>query len=459
MTSFSPVEADIRYLVDKYSLNGPSYYSYPTVVGFVDSDNSNAEFISDVNKSNSDSLSLYVNIPYCQQLCYYCGCSREITKDRAKGRKIAELLKEEMSLKAPFFNGRTIRSLHIGGGSPNFLVGEDFTYLMEALRSLFRFDDQASLSIELDPRTTLKEQVVLYGSLGFSRVSFGVQDFNDDVQKAINRVQSKESVYNLVELAHQSGFQSINIDLVYGLPLQSRETFKQTLEEAVRLGTSRVVVTKYSHLPSAFPNQRMLEKFRMPDSLSKTHMLIDAISILERAGYKYIGVDHFALPGDPLTVACDKRELLRNFLGYDVRHSEDILGIGPYSISEINGNFYQNAKSIAGYSREIKNGGMAISRSMQRTASDRSRWGVIHSLLCYGEAVFESLGLDLHAFQRVFRDEMVMLKEFESDGLISIDRRGFYLSNLGRLFVRNICMAFDSCFSSRVYRERFPKTV
>ncbi|WP_445676207.1 oxygen-independent coproporphyrinogen III oxidase [Pseudomonas aeruginosa] len=454
-----PSDADVQYLISKYSSNGPSYYSYPTVVGFDDLNDSKNVFVSDVLESSSSSLSLYINIPYCQQLCYYCGCNREVTKDRAKGKKLIDGLKKEVALKAPFFKGRTVKSLHVGGGSPNFLENEDFVELMDFVRTLFEFDSEAALSIELDPRTTLKEQIELYANYGFSRVSYGVQDFNSEVQKAINRIQPKEIVYDLVEIARQSGFLSINIDLVYGLPLQTRETFRDTLEDAVSLGTSRVVVTKYSHLPAAFPNQRLLEGFIIPDSLSKMHMIIDAINILRGVGYEYIGVDHFALPDDSLAIAKENRNLLRNFLGYDVCHSKDILGLGPYSISEINGNFYQNTKNVNQYLQEVRSGKDAISKYLKRSSSDRVRWNIIHEFLCYGEIAYKKFGGDFKNFQELFWREMIMLRDFESDGLVNIDSGGLALTGLGRVFIRNICMAFDEKFCSQVYDERFPKTV
>jgi oxygen-independent coproporphyrinogen III oxidase len=404
---------------------------------------------------------LYVHIPFCEHICFYCACNKIATKSKDKADYYLELLEKEAQNYQYTFANRPIEQLHFGGGTPTFLTTYQITWLMQILRDNFQLldDDMGEYSIEIDPRTTDRKMVKLLRQLGFNRLSLGVQDFNPATQIAINRVQSQEQVFDVIDEARAQGFKSISFDLIYGLPLQTVETYRATLEQVIELNPDRIAVFNYAHLPERFKPQRRIATDSLPDGEEKLAMLQSIIEFLEANGYVYIGMDHFAKHGDPLVEAQENGTLQRNFQGYSTRADLDMLGMGVSSISNINGAFAQNVKKLDEYEAQIESTNFAIEKGFALSEDDLIRRHIISELCCNNRLDFTAVSQQFEInFNDYFANELTRLKELEDDGLVNIAPEELTLSLQGRLLLRPICMIFDAYLNDEKIK-RFSKVM
>jgi oxygen-independent coproporphyrinogen-3 oxidase len=450
-------------LLDKYSANGPRYTSYPTALQFTDQfDPEHYRHAARNPAASPGGLSLYFHIPFCDTVCFYCGCNKVATKNRAHARPYLERLKREIALQAELFDtARPVSQLHWGGGTPTFLSHAEMAELMAATREHFRLlpDEQAEYSIEVDPREASAETIGVLRDIGFNRLSLGVQDFDPRVQQAVNRIQPRAMTETVMNAARDEGFQSVSVDLIYGLPHQSVESFSRTLDAVVELAPDRLSVFGYAHMPSMFKMQRQIDEAALPSPAVRLAILRRVIERLTGAGYVYIGMDHFALPGDELALAQQAGTLQRNFQGYSTRADCDLIGFGASSIGKVGDVYAQNARDLAGYGAAIDSGRLAITRGVRLTRDDRLRRDIITRLMCQFELRFDALeaahGID---FRTGFADEIRRLAPLEDDGLVSIERDAIRVRPAGRMLVRNVAMIFDR-YLAHAGRERFSRTI
>ncbi len=459
MTLFQPD------LLARYDGRGPRYTSYPTAVQFTPSFD-----IGDYTRAASSrqapaALSLYVHIPFCANACFYCGCNRIVTKNRAHSRPYLDRLKREFALQAACFDTtRPVTQLHWGGGTPTFLSHEEMTELMAATAEHFHLlpDDQAEYSIEVDPREASAETIAVLRRIGFNRLSIGVQDFDERVQQATNRIQPLSVTRDAIDAARQEGFRSISADLIYGLPHQSVESFTRTLDSMIELAPDRLSVFAYAHMPSLFKMQRLIDESALPSSAVRLDILRTVIEKLTGAGYVHIGMDHFALPTDELAIGYRAGTLQRNFQGYSTQADCDMIGLGVSSISKIGDVYAQNAKGIVDYDACLDRGELAIQRGVRLSADDLLRRDIISTLMCRPELQFEQVEA-AHGirFASTFSDELDRLQPFVKDGLIEIDRSSIKVLPAGRMLVRNIAMIFDRYLAPPLphAQPRFSSTV
>ncbi|WP_345811439.1 oxygen-independent coproporphyrinogen III oxidase [Paraburkholderia sp. PREW-6R] len=450
-------------LLARYHANGPRYTSYPTALQFRD-DFDPADYLraaADPGAASTD-LSLYFHIPFCDTVCFYCGCNRIATKNRSHARPYLDQLKREMALQAAHFDTRRpVSQLHLGGGTPTFLSHDELTELMAAAREHFSLlpDALSEYSIEVDPREASPETVAHLRSLGFNRLSLGVQDFDPVVQRAINRVQPFEMTASVMQAARATGFHSIGVDLIYGLPHQTVESFSRTLDTMIELAPDRLSVFAYAHMPQLFKMQRQMDPAALPTPPMRLAILQRVIERLTGAGYVYIGMDHFALPTDELARAQASRTLHRNFQGYSTRAECDLIGLGVSSIGKVGDVYAQNAKDLPVYSAAMKAGKLAITRGVRLSVDDRLRRDIITQLMCNLEVRFDEFEAAYGIrFADVFEPELERLASFEQDGLISISERQLDVLTAGRMLVRNIAMVFDRYLGQQTL-ERFSRTV
>ncbi len=452
-------------LILKYNVTGPRYTSYPTAVQFEDC--SAEDFMAHITESARQSkatapLSLYVHVPFCQHVCFYCGCNKIATKDQSRADQYLNALEEEMKTLAPYFRGRPVQQLHWGGGTPTFLSGEQTKRLIKMLRQNFDIlaDDLGEYSIEIDPRVTTPDRLMLLRELGFNRISLGVQDFNEPTQIAINRTQSYELVEESVTAAKEYGFFSISFDLIYGLPHQTQESFDQTLDRVIELNPDRIAVYNYAHLPERFMPQRRINESDLPSPSEKLDILGHAISKLQKAGYVYIGMDHFAKPDDDLVKAQEEGTLQRNFQGYSTNGDTDLLGLGVSSISHISNAFLQNFRELDKYEEAALNGVPSTFKGYSLNNDDIVRQQVIKDLSCNGwvdyEKLDEQFDIDSRAY---FSHELVRLASLEEDGLVKLEENGIKVTMQGRLLLRPICMVFDAYLQRDAHKASFSKVV
>jgi oxygen-independent coproporphyrinogen III oxidase len=452
MTSASPVS--LSELLRRYDRPGPRYTSYPTAVEFNASfgDAEYREHLALASASGGDPLSLYVHLPFCEQRCTCCGRTVIITQKREVAVRYIDYLDRELEmLAAALGDRRRLVQHHWGGGTPTYLSLEQIERLHQAVTRRFDVDVNAEQAIEIDPRVTSRPQLDLLRRLGFNRLSMGVQDFTPEVQAAINRRQ------------RAAGFESINIDLVYGLPRQQRATFEQSLRTVVDMRPDRVAVYSYAHVPWLRPHQRAINAADLPDRDLKFELLDTAIECFLRAGYEPIGLDHFALPGDELAVAAHQRRLHRNFMGYTTRLAADMVGVGASAIGDVRGAFAQNEKTLSRYYAALDAGRFPIERGYLLSADDAVRRHVITELMCNGHvsraSVSERFAID---FDSYFASELQLLQEPGgpiSDGFLTVGDDGLTTTIEGRPFIRNICMAFDAYLPSHGDRPVFSRTV
>jgi len=434
-------------LILKYNISGPRYTSYPTAIQFQDF--KPRDFLKHAQQAVEphSPLSLYVHVPFCQHICFYCGCNKVATKDVTRANRYLDALEAEMAMLKPYFADRPVKQLHWGGGTPTFIDGDQTKRLMKMLKSNFDLlaDDLGEYSIEIDPRVTTPERLTLLRELGFNRISLGVQDFNPETQTAINRLQGFDLVEQTVHAGRNNGFFSISFDLIYGLPLQTVESFGNTIDQVIQLNPDRIAVYNYAHLPERFKPQRRINESQLPDPSEKLAILEHCIRKLQQAGYVYIGMDHFAKPNDALVKAQQTGTLQRNFQGYSTHGDMDLLGLGVSSISYIDNCFIQNHRDINDYENQVLAGEPATFKGYTLDQDDLIRQRVIKDLSCNGRLEFDVLDdyfdMDSRAY---FRDELLRLASLEDDGLVRISDKAVRVTNQGRLLLRPICMVFDA---------------
>lgn len=450
-------------LIKRYNQTGPRYTSYPTALQF-DESFSLDDYRQAVQRSNQSvrGLSLYFHIPFCDTVCFFCACNKVWTRDRSKTTPYLERLFKEIEMQAELFDfSRVVEQLHWGGGTPTFLNNDEMRLLMEKTRQHFNLldDDSGEYSIEIDPREADRESVKLLRELGFNRMSLGVQDFDEKVQKAVNRIQSQEQTFEVLYGARDAGFLSVNVDLIYGLPHQTEAGFVKTLDRVLEAEPDRFSIFNYAHMPSLFPTQKKMNEADMPSADEKLAILHAASERLLQAGYIYIGMDHFAKPDDELAIAQRNETLYRNFQGYSTHAECDLVGMGATSISLINNTYAQNRKTLAEYYQEIDAGHLAVYRGVQLTEDDELRRDVITRLISHFHLNFAQLDkLWNIRFEEYFAKELKNLQPMVEDGLIEISASDIFVTTKGRLLIRNICMVFDAYLKPEM-QNRFSKVI
>ena len=446
-------------LLNKYNINGPRYTSYPTALEF-NSGFANSEFELAVSESTSKDLSLYVHVPFCHSLCYYCGCNKIVTRHKHKADIYLDYLEREIISRAQLFNQHKVQQLHLGGGTPSFLSAEQFTRLISNLKRHFAFKDKVEMSIEIDPREIELDLLDHLKALGFNRLSFGVQDTNLTVQEAINRVQDTEFVHQLIERGRELEFDSVNIDLIYGLPHQTEALFANTLDKVLELNPDRISLFSYAHLPSRFAAQRKIKDEWLPQTNDKLKLMLNAIETLTSNGYVSIGMDHFAKPDDELAVAQKAGELHRNFQGYTTQGECDLLGLGVSSISSVGMSFSQNFKELKDYYAAIDNHAQAVEKGLELKRDDVIRGTVIKQLMCNFNLDKQKVGKELGIeFDQYFAEDLAKLSVFVEDGLIDMDEQHIFIKPHARLLIRNIAMSFDAYMAKQLNKQRFSRVI
>ncbi len=459
----SPFSED---LIRRYDVNGPRYTSYPTADRFVEafSETEYKQALT-LRKSGLASkklpLSLYIHIPFCESLCYYCACNKIITKHHDRAAKYLRYLNREVELHTAILGiGQPVSQLHLGGGTPTFLTDHELRELMAMLRRNFNFTPGGEYSIEVDPRTIDIKRLDTLVELGFNRLSFGVQDFEPAVQKAVHRLQPAEQVFSLVKAARERHFESINVDLIYGLPMQSPESFDRTLAQINELRPDRIALYAYAHLPERFKPQRRINALELPSASAKVTMLSRSMAALMKAGYVYVGMDHFALPNDPLAVAKRQGRLHRNFQGYSTQPDCDLIGLGVSSIGRIGATYSQNAKTLEEYYDYLDQARFPVVRGLALSRDDIVRRAVIMALMCQGHVAFESIDLAfLIDFKSYFASELEALHQLQEQGLVILESGGLQVTEIGWFFVRAVAMVFDRYLQTDRSRARFSKII
>jgi oxygen-independent coproporphyrinogen-3 oxidase len=435
-------------LIKKYDRLGPRYTSYPTAIQFHEGFGVE-DYKAAAARSNVDGrlLSLYVHIPFCNTACFYCACNKIPTRDRSRAAPYLERVYQELNMQSPLFDrNRVVDQLHWGGGTPTFISHDEMRSLMDHMRANFnlRDDDEGEYSIEIDPREADAKTVKLLRELGFNRMSLGVQDFDPAVQKAVNRIQSKEETFEVLNAARSEGFKSINVDLIYGLPLQNQDSFLRTVDSILEASPDRITVFNYAHLPEMFPAQKRMNEADMPNGDTKLAMLSQTIEHLQSAGYVYIGMDHFAKPDDELAIAQREGKLYRNFQGYSTHADCDLVALGATSISLIDNVYAQNVRGIDDYTAKMDAGELAIFRGVALTRDDEIRRAIIMRLMCDFALDFDAFGkqwgIDGMAY---FAQEREAMAEFAADGLLTLEGARLTVQPVGRMMVRNMAMLFD----------------
>ena len=447
-------------LINKYNVSGPRYTSYPTALSLNEGYDKH-DLISAVESSQSRALSLYVHIPFCSQLCYYCGCNKIITRHQSKADTYIDFLAKEIAAQAPLFKHYSVEQLHLGGGTPTFLTPQQMKRLITLLEQHFNFTSTTERGIEVDPRSLAENMLVDLRMLGFNRVSFGIQDFNDDVQLAVNRPQHADTVKQLIIQARELGFKSINADMIYGLPLQTPESFKQTIEQLIELSPDRVSVFNYAHLPERFAAQRKIKEHDLPNAHDKLTMFKNTLEQMTQAGYQFIGMDHFAKADNELAIAQNEGELHRNFQGYTTHGNCDLLGLGASSISQIGTAILQNKKELKHYYHSIETqSGCALSKGMHLTHDDVIRADAIKQLICQFELNIDEFAKKYHIeFDTYFAEALVSLKPLIDDNMVIIENNHVSVTSRGNLFIRIICMCFDAHLQNKINATRFSRVI
>jgi oxygen-independent coproporphyrinogen-3 oxidase len=451
-------------LIRKYGGSGPRYTSYPTADRFVEAFDAAAygHWLPNRNIGGiARPLALYVHLPFCDTICYYCGCNKIITKDHGRSAKYLKYLGREISLVAERLgDDRAVSQVHWGGGTPTFLSEPELEELMGMLRSAFRLDPAGEYAIEVDPRKVSAEKVALLARLGFNRISLGVQDFNPEVQKAVHRIQSIDETRQVILAARENGFKSVNVDLIYGLPKQSVESFSRTLDTVLECDPDRIALYSYAHLPTVFKPQRRIAEADLPQPEAKLAILTHSIGRLQAAGYLYIGMDHFAKPGDDLAVAQRQGRLTRNFQGYSAAGDSDIVGLGVSAISKVGPIYAQNVKTQDEYYARLDHSELPVMRGIELSADDLARRAVIQALACHFEVSKESISIaHLIDFDSYFAVEMAQLREMEKESLVTLSDEWISVTPRGRLLVRAVCMLFDRYLRADRARARYSKII
>ena len=451
-------------LLRRYDRPGPRYTSYPPATEFHEGVDA-AVYASHLERAAKKEapLSLYVHLPFCEHRCLFCGCNVVITQKRDVMRHYLDVLFSEIREGARRLGGRRkVSQYHWGGGTPTYLTNDEMRELQEVVLSEFELEPEAEVAIEVDPRVTTREALFTLRELGFNRLSMGVQDFTAEVQEAVDRIQPFDMTKQHLEDARDAGFDSINIDLIYGLPLQTPEAFRRTLDQVNDLRPERIAVYSFAFIPWLKGQQRRLEESDLPAPEIKLQLFLAALEAFRGSGYLAIGMDHFALPDDEMGLAVSNGTLWRNFMGYTVKHAPDMVGFGMSSIGDVDGAFFQNQKKLIDYERAVEAGELPIERGYVLTDDDHLRRHLITELMCTFKVDIPALerrfGID---FQETFADSLTELAPMVADGFVRIGEERLELLGDGRLFVRNACMAFDPYLKRRDgdAKPRFSRTV
>ncbi|HJV79623.1 oxygen-independent coproporphyrinogen III oxidase [Noviherbaspirillum sp.] len=448
MTSSLPDIELSEELIRKFDKLGPRYTSFPTAdrfnAGFTDQTYHTYLAQRAEGRANPP-LSIYLHLPFCESLCYFCACNKIITQDHERVTEYLRYLDKEMALVASHIGpDRKTAQLHLGGGTPTFFNADELRQLMAMVRKHFEFTPDAELGVEIDPRTVRDGTLDMLAGLGFNRTSFGVQDFDPEVQKAVNRIQPLEMVEKAVSDSRKAGFQSINADLIYGLPKQTLESFSRTLDSLIQVSPDRIALYNYAHLPSRFKAQRLIVAADLPSAEERLQIFLMSTRRLLEAGYVYIGLDHFSKPDDELNKARLDKTLHRNFQGYTTRAECDLIGFGVSAIGKVGSSYSQSVRTVKAYYEHLDQGRLPVEKGFELSKDDLLRRQIIMTLMCSLPLEFEDInrqyGID---FETYFAPEMSILKQYEDAGLITIDRSGIRVTPKGRLFVRAVGMAFD----------------
>ena len=453
-------------LITKYGLAGPRYTSYPTALQFHEGYDAEA-YRRHVRSSNDDliprPLSLYVHLPFCKELCYYCACNKKVTRNTQLAAVYLQHLQKEIEMQGKLFDrDRQVIQLHFGGGTPTYYDDSQLGQIVEQLSANFLLSrsDSREFSIEIDPRTVDEDRVAHLADIGFNRVSMGIQDFDPAVQKAVNRVQDEAKTLRLIEAARESGFNSVSVDLIYGLPLQTAKSFEKTIDSVLTVRPDRLSVYNYAHLPHLFRAQRMISSEEVPVPEVRLQLLASTISKLVDAGYVYIGMDHFALPDDELSIAMEEGTLQRNFQGYSTCRETDLVGMGVSAIGKVGNSFVQNLKDIRDWQAVVESNDLPVWRGLSLSGEDRLRRGVISAIMCQGFVRFgefeRKYGID---FNNHFALELASLKPLEDDGLIAVSEDTIEVTPTGLLLLLVIAMKFDEYLIKDLQGKSYSKVI
>ena len=460
MTAVSPE------LLRRFDVPGPRYTSYPTADRFVEAFGQEDYALALSQRRLGTTamalpLSRCVHIPVCESLCYHCACNKIITKHHDRADVYLRYLSREIDLHtAHCGTGQVVSQLHLGGGTPTFLSDDGLRQLMATLRRSFTFAPGGEYSIEVDPRTVTADRLAVLAELGFNRLSFGVQDFDAEVQKAVHRIQPAEQVFALVEASRALGFESVNVDLIYGLPRQTPESFDRTLAQVVQLRPDRIALYAYAHLPDRFKPQRRILSTELPAASAKVTMLSRSLDTFMEAGYVYVGMDHFALPTDALAVAKRQGRLHRNFQGYSTQPDCDLIGLGVSAIGRVGATYSQNAKSLEEYYDHLDQGRLPVVRGLALNRDDLVRRAVIMALMCQGELQFEPIDQAwLIDSRKYFAPELEQLETMAEQGLVVLNSESIKVTAMGWFFVRGIAMVFDRYLQADRNRARFSRII
>lgn len=454
-------------LLKRFDVPGPRYTSYPTADRFVEAFGPEEyrralqQRAEGAMVGGRTPLSLYVHIPFCESVCYYCACNKVVTRHHERAAEYLAALEDEMALHvAVLGRGQRVSQLHLGGGTPTFLSDAELQHLMERLRENFSLVSGAETSIEVDPRTVSEERLAFLARLGFNRLSFGVQDFDPQVQKAVNREQPFDSVRTLVVASRRIGFESLNVDLIYGLPKQTPESFARTVAQVGELRPDRIALYAYAHLPQRFKPQRRIDDHALPTGAQRIAMLQQGMAGFEQQGYVYIGMDHFALPNDTLAVAKRQGRLHRNFQGYSTQPDCDLIGLGVSAIGRMGATYSQNAKTLPEYYDAVRQGQLPIVRGLALSRDDLVRRAVIMALMCQGRVEFESIELaHLIGMRDYFAAEFEQLEALAEQGLVELEPGAIQVTPTGWHFVRAVAMVFDRYLQADRLRARFSRII
>lgn len=462
--STQPVIEFDRDLIVRYDGKGPRYTSYPTADRFM-AGLSQSAHIESLKRHTPGALamplSLYIHLPFCNTVCYYCGCNKIITKDQTKADQYLDYLTQEVQMYADLMPNRpSVSQLHLGGGTPTFLSNEQLQRLMDVVNQHFSLQENGEYSIEIDPRKVGQATIKHLAQLGFNRMSVGIQDFNPDVQIAVNRVQSEEETREVIEAARQFGFRSVSVDLIYGLPKQTVASIAETIEKVLQLRPDRVALYNYAHLPERFMPQRRIEAAELPSAEVKLDILQNSIEQLTQAGYVLIGMDHFALPTDDLAIAQRRGRLQRNFQGYSTHAECDLLAFGVSSIGKVGASYFQNVKTLEDYYARLDEKVFPVERGLTMNRDDVIRRAAIQALMCQ----FQLFYLPFEAgyminFAEYFAEELVLLQPMVDDGLLELDVDGIFVTPKGRMLIRSIAMVFDAYLRTKVTKARYSQLI
>lgn len=450
-------------LIKKYDKSGPRYTSYPTAVQFTESF-AEKEYRNQINVSNErgTALSLYFHIPFCDTICYYCGCNKIVTKNRSRAQPYLDAIYKEIEMQSSLFDSsRVVKQLHWGGGTPTFISHQQMIELMGNTQKRFTLldDDSGEYSIELDPREVTRSSVALLRELGFNRISLGVQDFNPKVQQAVNRIQSYEKTFDVIDAARKNNFHSISLDLIYGLPHQTVASFNETVDKILDLEPDRLSVFNYAHMPEMFKTQRQIDEEALPSAEEKLLILHNVTDKLTNAGYEYIGMDHFAKPHDELAIAQKEKKLNRNFQGYSTNADCDLVAFGVSSIGKIADSYSQNSKAMAEYIDNVNSGIIPVFRGIKLTDDDILRREIINQLICHFELNINEIEKVFKInFEDYFSAEIPQLLSMQKDKLVKVTTDYINVFPEGKMLIRNICMVFDS-YLSHSNQQRFSKVI